>query len=70
MTSHPTVAPRSARGRINSAVLTARLVRQRQSDHDLRRRRLTAGAPEDLAAQLRQRAEDLRRRIEEVRDAG
>lgn len=69
MTTHRTVAPRSARGRINSAVLAARLCAQRQSEHDGRARRLAAGAHDDLAAQLRRRLEDLAGRIEEVRRA-
>lgn len=70
MTTHRTVAPRSARGRINSAVLRARLCAQRQSEHDGRVQRLAVGSHEDLAAQLRRRLEDLAARIEEARHAG
>ncbi len=69
MTTHRTVAPRSARGRIHSAALVARLGAQRQSEHDARARRLAIGAHEDLAAQLRRRLADLAGRIEEARDA-
>ena len=70
MTTHRTVAPRSARGRIRSGALVARLGAQRQSEHDARARRLAIGAhDEDLAAHLRRRLEDLAGRIAEARDA-
>ena len=70
MTAHSTIAPRSARGRINSAALIARLAAQRQSEHHRQATRLIVGDHEDLAGDLRRRLEDLAGRIEEARRAG